>query len=97
MIRETLTALAESEPCSYRQLAAMNGWNDSTTYSRLAELRQSGYVRANEATNNKPVYYALSDMGRRYLVNAKGDVALPRAVSKMAGVWVPPQWPAVIR
>ena len=97
MIRETLTALAESEPCSYRQLAAMNGWNDSTTYSGLSELRDSGYVRVTDATNNKRMLYALSDMGRRYIAGAKGDVALPRAVSKMAGVWVPPAWPAVIR
>lgn len=97
MIRETLTALAESEPCSHRQLAAMNGWNESTTYSRLAELRDSGYVRVTDATNNKRMMYSLSDMGRRYLQSAKGDVAAPRAVQKMAGVWVPPAWPAVIR
>lgn len=65
-------------------------------YTHLANMRQSGYVRTEPASNSRVLYY-VSDLGRRYLANAKGDLALPRAVSKMAGVYVPPQWPAVIR
>ena len=96
MHRETLQALDGSQPCTYRQLAAINAWPESTVYSRLVEMRESGYVRMSDGGNNR-VLYSVSDLGRRYLSGAKGDVALPRTVNKMAGVYVPPQWPAVIR
>jgi DNA-binding IclR family transcriptional regulator len=91
MHRQTLAALADSQPCTYRQLAALNGWAEATVYTHMVAMRESGHVRTQAASNNRLLYW-VSDLGRRFLDGAKGDVALPRTITKMSGVYVPPKW-----
>lgn len=96
MIRETLSSLAANEPCMLRDLAADMGISERECKDRLRVLLGKGYARIIVRSDNVKLY-AVSGMGRVYMASAPGEVALPRTVNKMAGVYVPPAWPAVIR